>query len=134
MSLADERRTHKSKYDVGHIKSRKIERALAFHVTRTSPPPEPFLAPALRGRPPPAPALQFLPTVRAPHTPTLAIFLIHVTRPVSSAIAPLILSRCFPFLSLYMSFVEIFIICKLVVLSAVKCPEVKNLFMLQSLQ
>ena len=67
---------------------RKIERALAFHVTRTS--PEPFLAPALRGRPPP-PALQFLPTVRAPHTPTLAIFLIHVTRPVSSAIAPLIL-------------------------------------------
>jgi hypothetical protein len=68
--------------------TRKIERALAFHVTRTS--PEPFLAPALRGRPPP-PALQFLPTVRAPHTPTLAIFLIHVTRPVSSAIAPLIL-------------------------------------------
>jgi hypothetical protein len=32
-----------------------------------------------------------LPTVRAPHTPTLAIFLIHVTHPVSSAIAPLIL-------------------------------------------
>jgi hypothetical protein len=64
----------------------KIERALAFHVTRTS--PEPFLAPALRGRPPP-PALQFLPTVRAPHTPTLAIFLIHVMHPVFSAIAPL---------------------------------------------
>ena len=33
--------------------TRKIERALAFHVTRTS--PEPFLAPALRGGPPPAP-------------------------------------------------------------------------------
>jgi hypothetical protein len=36
------------------------------------------------------------------------------------------LSRCPPFLSLYLSFVEIFIICKLVVLSSVKCPEVKT--------
>ena len=39
-------------YAVYRRGTRKIERALAFHVTRTS--PEPFLAPALRGRPPPS--------------------------------------------------------------------------------
>jgi hypothetical protein len=73
---------------VAILDTRKIERALAFHVMRTS--PEPFLAPALRVCPPPL-ALQFLPTIGAPHTPTLAIFLIHVMRPEFYAIAPLIL-------------------------------------------
>jgi len=63
---------------------RKIERTLAFHVMHTS--PDPFLAPTLRLHPPPPPALQFLPTVRAPHTPSLAIFLLfHVMHPVSYA-------------------------------------------------
>ena len=67
--------------------TRKIERALAFHVTGTS--PEPFLVPALRVRPPP-PARHFLLTIGAPHTPSLAIFLLHVTHLVIYVIAPFI--------------------------------------------
>jgi hypothetical protein len=62
--------------------TRKIERALAFHVTCTS--PKPFLAPTLRLRPPPS-------NRRSTPTPSLAIFLFHVRHPVIYVIAPFIM-------------------------------------------
>jgi hypothetical protein len=54
---------------------RKIERAFTFHDTCTS--RNSYLAPVFRLCFPPC-TIQYLPTLGAPHTPSLAYFLIHV--------------------------------------------------------